>query len=143
MSDPTPSDGFESGTMRVPIEVRFRDLDAMGHVNNAVFSTYLEIARTHLWMAFGGGDFGFILARLEIDFRKPVALGEDLEVEIGYGAIGRSSFDLLYRVTKRKTGELAAQGRTVQVAFDYATGKTKPLTDEMKERMRSFEAPPL
>ena len=134
MSDPTPSDGFESGTMRVPIEVRFRDLDAMGHVNNA---------RTHLWMAFGGGDFGFILARLEIDFRKPVALGEDLEVEIGYGAIGRSSFDLLYRVTKRKTGELAAQGRTVQVAFDYATGKTKPLTDEMKERMRSFEAPPL
>ena len=126
-------------TKRVPIEVRFRDLDAMGHVNNAVFATYLEIARTHLWMAFAGGDFAFILARLEIDFRRPVALGEDLEVEIGFGALGRSSFDLVYRVRKVASGELAAEARSVQVSFDYAAGKTTPLSDELKAKIRAFE----
>ena len=70
--------------------VRFRDCDAMGHVNNAVYSTYLEEARIGVL----GDLIDFILARVEIDFRSELRMGEDVEVHTRCSRIGTKSFDL-------------------------------------------------
>ena len=70
--------------------VRFRDCDLMGHVNNAVFSTYLEEARIGVL----DGLHEFILARVEIHFRSQLRAGEDVEVHTRAGKVGTKSFDL-------------------------------------------------
>jgi acyl-CoA thioester hydrolase len=80
------------------LDVRFRDCDPLGHVNNAVYLTYLEQARLHCWRALWGfGEAGssvpgVILARAEIDYRMPARYGQTLEIRIDLAAIGKTSF---------------------------------------------------
>jgi acyl-CoA thioester hydrolase len=105
----------------------------MNHVNNAVFVTYLEVARERLWrerLGFSGSarDFPFILARVTVDFRSPVHLGEEVRVEVGVGRIGRSSFTFLYRVYAADRLE----AETVQVMYDYEKGRPVPLPEPMR-----------
>jgi acyl-CoA thioester hydrolase len=125
------------------LEVRFRDCDAMGHVNNAVYLTYLEQARFAHWRAlgrFGGEDGaagpaadipGVILARAEIDYRKPAKYGETLEVRLGIAAFGRTSLTYEYELVDA-AGAIVAAARTVIVSYDYAQGRPVPISDELK-----------
>lgn len=116
--------------------VRFRDLDGMGHVNNAVFMTYMESARLAYFRALGLGRNplkGLILARAEVDFRSPIELGEEVEVGVRTGRIGTKSFDLEQEV--RADGRLAAEARFVLVAYDYATAVSRELPAEWRERL--------
>ena len=105
--------------------VRFADVDAMGHVNNAVFLTWMEAARTHFMLEQGLAErvdaLGMILARAEVDFRSPVRFGEDVEVGVRPSRLGTKSFALEYEV--RADGRLAAEGSSVLVAFDYAANE--------------------
>ena len=132
------------------LEVRFRDCDAMGHVNNAVYLTYLEQARFAHWRALGGGEGeaqallggnrtsapdgvpGVILARVEIDYRKPATYGETLDVQLGIAGFGRTSLTYEYEIVAAD-GTLVAAARTVVVRFDYRAGKPVPIPDAMKE----------
>jgi acyl-CoA thioester hydrolase len=128
-----------------PVEVRFRDVDAMGHVNNAVYGTYLEIARTRLWRErMGSGrsarDFAFILARMVVDFRSPIALEDVVTVGVGVRGIGTSSFTLAYRI--EASGRLAAEGETVQVAFDYETRRPMPIDADLRARLSALQLAP-
>ena len=111
--------------------VRFRDCDAMGHVNNAVYSTYLEQAR----IAIVGGLDTFILARVEIDFRAELRVGEDIEVRTRCTRIGRKSFDLTHEIwaADRKV----ADAKSVMVGYDYAVGASAPLTDDQRRRLET------
>ena len=103
--------------------VRFRDCDAMGHVNNAVYSTYLEQAR----IAILGGLETYILARVEIDFRAELRAGEDLEVRSRCARVGTKSFDLEHQIW---VGErLVAEAKSVLVGYDYTVGTSVPLTE--------------
>jgi acyl-CoA thioester hydrolase len=114
--------------------VRFRDLDAMGHVNNAVFMTYMEAARIAYLEALGAGHHPLqwlILARAEVDFRSPIAMGETIEVGVRTSRIGRKSFDLEEEV--RADGRLAAEGRFVLVAYDYETSSSRELPADWRE----------
>ncbi len=126
----------------VPLDVRFRDLDPMGHVNNAVYASYFENGRVAFFKRhFGVGgarDFPFILARLEIDYRRPVLMSDDLVLGIRVAAMGNSSFTFEYRLTAN--GEVAAEGRSVQVAFDYEKGAKKPLDPDFRARLEPFLA---
>jgi acyl-CoA thioester hydrolase len=121
------------------VEVRFRDCDPMGHVNNAVYLTYLEAARFAWWRsAFGPSglrDHGFIVARVEIDYRRPALPGDHLIVRLRVDAMGRSSFTVAYEILNTRTRELVAEARSVQVAYDYATGRPVPLSDELRARL--------
>jgi acyl-CoA thioester hydrolase len=109
--------------------VRFRDCDAMGHVNNAVYSTYLEEARIDV---VGSLD-AFILARVEIDFRAELHAGEEIETRTRVGRIGTKSFDLEHEI---RSGErLVAEARSVLVGYDYATGSSIPLSPALLERL--------
>lgn len=116
-------------------EVRFRDLDAMGHVNNAVYLTYLESARTGFLVDAGlvasPEDLAIIVARIEIDFRAPVSFGESLEVGVRTGRLGTKSFDLEYEL--RAGGRLAAEAVSVCVGFDYANGTTMAIPDAWRK----------
>jgi acyl-CoA thioester hydrolase len=113
--------------------VRFRDLDAMGHMNNAVYATFIEQARLAFLTPNGARVENMILARLEIDFRSPAELGETIEIAVTPARIGTKSFDLDYVL---RAGErVVAEAKTVLVAYDYATGSSVELPDEWKERL--------
>ena len=128
------------------LQVRFRDCDPLGHVNNAVYLTYLEQARFNLWraqmgfQAKGAGDpgprgLGFILARVEFDYRAQAKYGDDLDVKITLAAFGRTSFTYAYEIVNTATGELVATAKTILVRFDYDAQKPAPLDDAAKAQL--------
>jgi acyl-CoA thioester hydrolase len=126
--------------LKITIEVRFRDLDAIGHVNNAVYLTYLEQARLAYWMALTGRrelrSIDIILARVEIDYRSPASLGETLDVEVRCASLGRSSCTLALRITESTSGRLVAEAQNVLVYYDYAAGRSRPIPDDLRRRIR-------
>ena len=109
--------------------VRFRDCDSMGHVNNAVYLTYLEEARIDVV----GSLSAFILARVEIDFRDELRAGEEIEVGTRVGRIGTKSFDLEHEI--RVDERLVAEAKSVLVAYDYELGASIPLSAELLGRL--------
>jgi acyl-CoA thioester hydrolase len=117
------------------LEVRFRDCDPLGHVNNSVYLTYLEQARFAHWRSvrgFGRRDApGVILARAEIDFRRPVRYGDVLEIRIGVAAVGRTSFTYEYEIAD-EDGDIVANAKSVLVMYDYAVGRPVPVPDELR-----------
>jgi len=124
---------------RFPIEVRFRDLDALGHVNNAVYLTYLESARIGWWLHVtsrqGLSALDMILARVEIDFRSPVGYAESLDVGVRCASIRRSSFVVESVIAARASGRVAAEARKVLVHYDYAAQRPSPLPEELRQKL--------
>jgi len=113
------------------IRPRFRDIDAMNHVNNAVYFTYMEQARTEYYLKLSNRkalqELEFILANASCDFRSPIAFGETVLVRVWPTRIGNSSFTLRYEMKIKEDGRLAAEGESVQVAYDYAAKKTSAI----------------
>lgn len=129
---------------RTSLQVRFRDLDAFGHVNNAVFATYAELARIRYLLdvlepAEPFERMPLILARLELDFRSPIQFGEEVVIETRVDRIGRTSFAMTHRMSAGTEGRLVADLRTVLVAYDYASTRPIPVPDAWRARMSSFE----
>lgn len=131
--------------IRHRLMVRFSDCDPLGHVNNAVYSTYLEQARIVLWRtqaglelrraASGQGGESFILARTEIDFRSEAHDGDELEVRLSLEGFGRTSARYVYEIVDVASGRLVAAAKTVQVWYDYDLRKPAVLTEENKARL--------
>jgi acyl-CoA thioester hydrolase len=123
------------------VELRYGDVDAMNHVNNAVYVTFLETARLRLWQthfAFSGSarDIPLIVARVAVDYRSPVSLEEPVEVGVGVKEVGRTSFTLAYRV--EASGRVAAEAETVQVLYDYGRGRPVPITGEVRRTLEAL-----
>ncbi len=125
----------------IEIQIRFRDTDGMGHVNNAAFLSYCEVARLEWYREHysvgGAHDVPFILARTEIDYLRPLGLSEPrIEIAMSVPRIGTSSWDFDYDI--RPTGGAAAgaasfaRAKTVLVAYDYAAGAKTPITPEFR-----------
>jgi len=112
--------------------VRFRDLDSLGHMNNAVYATFVEQARIAFLSPQGADVENMILARLEIDFRSPVELGETVEIAVTPTRVGTKSFDLEY--VMRAAERVVAEAKTVLVAYDYTHARPVELPPEWKER---------
>lgn len=120
------------------IEVRFRDCDLLGHVNNAVYLSYLEQARVGYWQRLSGSagvPRSFILARAECDYRAPATLGDRLVVRVAVASIGRTSFTLDYEVLNARTRQVVATARTVQVMYDYSAGRSIPIPEHLRARL--------
>lgn len=114
------------------IEIRWRDIDAYRHVNNAVYATYLEECRDE-WLERILGELGdpwdFVLARVAIDFRRELTLEDDaVVVTCALERIGRSSIHLREEIRTRG-GELSAESKAVLVARDPRTGRSRPLSE--------------
>ena len=115
------------------LEVRFRDCDPMGHVNNAVYLTYLEQARFAHWKTLSGETTApsVILARVEIDYRKPAKYGDVLEIQIRLERIGATSLIYTY-VIQDEQGSRIADARSVLVSYDYTIGKPVPVPEDVR-----------
>lgn len=122
-------------SFRCPIEVRFSDLDALGHVNHATLISLVEHARTRWWKGFLGvrafQEEGFLVARLEVDYRKPVSLDDAIEVELRCTQVGTTSFTLAFRVLRRPENTVMAEGHSVQVMLDFRTQRPRTLRPEL------------
>jgi acyl-CoA thioester hydrolase len=125
------------------LEVRFRDCDPMGHVNNAVYLTYLEQARFAHWKSLWGmgtpqmppGMPGVILARVECDYKRPAKYGDVLEVRLRVVELGRSSFHYEYEIVD-EDGRVVVSAKTVQVMYDYTAERPVPIPDEIRALLK-------
>jgi acyl-CoA thioester hydrolase len=112
--------------------VRWDDLDAFGHVNNAVYLTYAQEAR-FAW----SGILEMVVARAEVDFIAPIYDGDTfLDIELWVSAIGSSSFTMTYEIKMK--GELVARVKTVQVTVDMSTKKSQPIGDEQRAFLTKY-----
>ena len=134
--------GWEGGWYVVPWQVIFRDIDTFGHVNNAVYFTYFELARTAMWLELTGGrtasDVGFIVVRAECDFRHQLSM-EPIEIRVRIGDMRTTSFDTLYEIRTGDGGQVAATGKVVVVLFDWKTQSKTPVTDELRQKVLMFQ----
>jgi acyl-CoA thioester hydrolase len=126
----------------IPVEVRFNDIDGMGHVNNALFLTYLEHCRMRFFTEEAGSrserDFPFILAHAAIDYKVPLKMGAQPVVKMWTSRIGGKSWDFDYEIRDRKTGVVYATAKTVQVAYDYQLEKSSVLEGELKQLVKGL-----
>jgi len=133
----------DSFRLEVPVTVRFRDIDRFGHVNNAVYFTYCEIARTVYWKKLFGTrrlrTASFIMARAELDYRGQADDEKGILVGIRVNSIGETSFEFQYRIVEEGTARLIAEGRSVQVMFDYNDNRKIPMPESVKDRILAFE----
>jgi acyl-CoA thioester hydrolase len=134
--------GWRDGWFVVPHEVTFRDIDFFGHVNNAVYFTFFEWARTKYWLTMLGGqlprDIGFIVARAECDFRLQIEFAEPIEIAVRVGEMRTTSLDFVYEIRK-STGGIAAIGKVVVVLFDWTTQAKRPIDEDLREQVREFQ----
>lgn len=121
--------------MRLSIQARYPDYDAKGHLNNAVYLTYFEMARAKAWLEAmrQPTDFPFIIAEASVRYLSQARIGEPLEIEIATGEIRSKAWVWRYRLLDARDDRLVAEGSTVQVMFDYATQRTTPIPDPLRE----------
>jgi len=128
---------------KIQIHVRFRDIDGMGHVNNAVFFTYFEEGRKAFFQKISKGSdlaiFPFILARIGCDFLSPIKLNTLLSLEMWVKEIGNKSFALDYNLVDFKDPSISyAKGESVQVCFDYGENKSIAVPTELKQKLIEY-----
>ena len=128
----------------ITLDVRFRDLDAMGHVNNATYFTYMEEARkeffNHLFNYSSPEDYPFILAGISCNFKKPVRLEDNsLAEDIWLTHLGRKSFTFGYEFYR--PGDPAwifATGKSVQVFYDYRNNRSIEIPETFKVKVQDY-----
>ncbi|SDJ52905.1 acyl-CoA thioester hydrolase [Pedobacter sp. ok626] len=135
---------LDSFKYKTALETRFADFDMMGHVNNAVYFTYMEIARAKYWNHAIQWDWkktGVVIAQASLDYILPVFIEDKISTYVRTSRIGNSSFDLEYILVKLVHGkeEICNRGKTTCVAFNYATKSSFPIPKDERERMISFE----
>jgi len=137
---------------RHTVEVRLSDTDAMGHVNNARYLTYVEIARVAYYervtgnplpIGAHGAEEGMILAEIRMTYRSPAFYGETITVETRVERIGRTSFAMVHRMTAPRSrygpARLIAVADSVLVSYDYPEESPIPVPDEWRAAMEQFE----
>ena len=122
--------------MRFDLETRYPDYDTKGHVNNAVYLTYFEVARNRVWVAMGGGaDFGFVVAEATVKYMSQARIGDPLDIEIRTSEVRNKAWVWTYRITNTQSNALVAEGSTVQVMYDYEARKSIPIPDALRGQL--------
>jgi acyl-CoA thioester hydrolase len=126
----------------VKIQVRFVDVDLMGHVNNAVYLSYFENARMHYFKEMLGSDWdwgkdGIILLKNEVEYLKPVLLNDTPKIKIVVVAIGTKSFTLGYELTVN--GVLYCKGLSILVSYNNRTKKSIAITPVMRTGLENLK----
>ena len=118
---------------RMPVALRWRDLDAFNHVNNSNFLTYLEEARIRWFASWDGEwvteDTAPLLAAVQLNYRQPIPYPADVAVELFTERLGTSSVTIGHRIVSDDGGTLFADGHVVMVWIDRASGRPTPLPE--------------
>jgi acyl-CoA thioester hydrolase len=128
--------------LAIEITVLWGDMDALGHVNNAVYARWLEQARIEYFQkvgVLGSGGAGPILARQSIDFRSPVTYPDRIRIEVGVDRIGTTSLVLRYRGSSKARGGVVIEAESIIVLYDYSAGHKVPIDDALRERIDAFQ----
>lgn len=133
-----------SWPVSVEFPVHWGDMDSFGHVNNAVYLTWFESARIAYFRQIRqefitADNVGPILARMEIDYRLPVEYPDTVRCEATVTSLGNSSYRMAYRLHSEAGNGLAAEGDSVVVMIDYGTGRSVPLSDELRSAIEELE----
>ena len=128
---------------RTRVEVRFRDLDAFGHVNNAVTTSYVEHGRIRYLRDVLGleppGSMAMIMAMIKVDYVTPIFYGETIEVASRVDWIGRSSLAMSHRLTDSEDAHELARATSVLVAYDYSAARPMPVPDDWRATLTAHE----
>jgi acyl-CoA thioester hydrolase len=131
---------------KASIQIRFADTDMLGHVNNANYLTYMELARMSYFNevvndAVDWSIEGVILAKAVVDYRRPILIEDTLFVYLAVDHISSKSFNFSYRFVVAKDGEeiTYAEGSTIMVCFDYQLQKSIVMPEKWKSRIMQYE----
>ena len=124
------------------IQVRYSDFDMLGHINNATFVTYFEVARLYYFMTIGWTleDVSNVVAHLDIDFLAPILPGQEVHCRVRTSSLGSKSFQMHYELYSEKDETIFARAHSVQVCFEKKTGKTMLIPDHIHELIKNYEA---
>lgn len=132
-----------------PIAIRFRDIDALDHVNHAVILTYAETVRCDWFAAVGYpsmANLPFIIASAHVEYKRPIAKTDPVELAMSVARIGSKSWTFRYEVRHAGTKDVFAEVETVQVAYDYGAKATVAIPEKIRlllEGMTQGVAPPV
>jgi acyl-CoA thioester hydrolase len=123
--------------MKMPLPSRYADYDTKGHVNNAVYLTYFEMARHAAWVEQmgGGADFPFIIAEATVQYVSEAMIGEPLEIEMVTSEVRTKAWVWSYTIRDRRDARVVAEGKTVQVMYDYDNRRTIPIPDAFRAQL--------
>lgn len=129
---------------RIPVQIRFNDIDVVGHVNNAVYQEYFDCGRTEYFKEVFGQRInrvkaGFVIAAIQIDFYDPLYPDDTISVVTRVERIGEKSLNMVQQILKEGSGEPAAAARTAMVSFDYKHKRSIAFPEKWKERLEKFE----
>ena len=128
---------------QMSVQIRFSDIDMLGHVNNAVYMNYFDMAKTKYFQAVHDAEdwsrLDVVVANVSVDFLHPVFFNEDIIVKTKITRLGNKSFNMIQQIEMAASGEIKTVSRSVMVGFDIPTSSSKPLTERWKEQVRKFE----
>ncbi len=129
----------------LPVQVRYGDIDAQWHVNNTKFINYIEQGRFAYLMKlelFDGKSFldlGLIVADVHMAYLAPIELGQNIQVAVRVAHIGNKSLRFEYEIQNMDTGDILAKAETVMVSYDFHTHTSKPVPDDWRKKISTFE----
>lgn len=128
----------------LPLQIRFNDIDALGHVNNSIYFTFYDLGKSRYFESVKNNSIDWrkadvVIANVNADFLSPIYSYEQVAVETCCIEIGNRSFKLLQRIVNSNTGEVKGICRTIMVGFDVELGVSAPISDEWKEAICRYE----
>jgi len=124
------------------VDVRFRDVDAMGHAHHSLPLVYLEEARAAYWRDVAGratlADIDYVMAEVTVRYHRRITWPDRLDVALRVSRLGGKSFEMAFEI-RSGAGELVASGSTVQVMYDYAAGAAMAIPAELRARIEAYE----
>jgi acyl-CoA thioester hydrolase len=129
-----------------PIQIRYGDIDAQRHVNNARHFTFMEQARAQyiielgLWQGDDYDQIGIIMAEQSCTYLAPITFQQEIEIGVRTQNLGTKSIEVHYSFRDAKSLQELAKGRSILVTYDYRTGKSIPIPEEWRERIKRFES---
>ena len=129
---------------KTPIQLRFNDFDALGHVNNSVYFSFFDLGKVSYFSDVlpeinVNKEVGLVIGHIEVSFLLPVYPGENVAVETAVVEIGNKSFKLSQQLIDLDTNETKCICKTVMVCFDATTKKTHPISENWRKSMAEFE----
>lgn len=123
----------------IPIQLRFNDIDQMGHVNNAVIMEFFDLGKDHFFRSHGlppeEGEFTVMVVHCEVDFRSQIRKGDNISVETEIERFGNKSLTVMQRVVEQGTRRICAECRTVMAGYNRKTSSAAVIPEEVKERL--------
>ncbi len=126
-----------------PVQIRFNDIDSLGHVNNTIIQEYFDLGRMHYFKSVFKPDinwttFAAIIASIKTDFVSPVFINNKLLVKTKITKIGNKSMSLIQHLTDSK-GTIKAVSHSIMVGFDHKTQGSVPINEEWREKICAAE----